>query len=183
MDTGNKICAFVVFLATICLAGIFIVSAAFSERNVLAENPVNGSEAPIYKVGNETEKKVQLADFGTAAPTSKPSEAPAEQPSSDVMISLGTFKVTAFCHCEKCCPGTADGITFTETNVKEGRTIAADPNVIPFGSTIIVDGHEYIVEDTGGWTGNQLDIYMESHQEALEYGVQYHEVFITSMSK
>lgn len=184
MNTGNKICAFITCFAALGLAAIFFIATAVEERNVLADKPVNSSDAPVIKVGTGDEKAQFLSPVdGTSAPTSEPSIEPTEAATAEAMVSLGVFKVTAYCHCELCCPGTADGITFTETNVKEGRTIAADPNVIPFGSTIIVDGHEYIVEDKGGWIGNQVDIYMESHQEALEYGVQYHEVFITSTSK
>ena len=62
---------------------------------------------------------------------------------------LGTFTVTHYCPCEICCNKT-DGVTFTGTKAIEGRTVAVDPNVIPLGSTVIIDGHEYIAEDIGG---------------------------------
>ena len=57
-------------------------------------------------------------------------------------------------------------------------TVAADTNVLPFGTILLIDGHEYIVEDRGSAIdGNEIDVYFESHQEALEHGVQYKEIF------
>ena len=61
---------------------------------------------------------------------------------------------------------------------KEGVTIAADINVLPYGTKVIIDGHEYIVQDRGGViNGNRIDIYFESHQDALNFGVQYKEIY------
>lgn len=92
-------------------------------------------------------------------------------------ISLGKYKLTAYCACEKCC-GKCDGITASGVRAKEGVTIAADTRVLPFGTKVIIDGHEYIVQDRGGAIkGNKIDIYFDHHQEALEFGVQYKEIF------
>lgn len=94
------------------------------------------------------------------------------------IISLGEFQLTAYCACKKCC-GKSDGITKTGTKATEGRTIAVDPRVIPLGSEVVIDGHKYIAEDVGGAVkGNKIDLYFDSHQEALEFGLQYKEVFM-----
>lgn len=94
------------------------------------------------------------------------------------ITSLGEYKLTAYCSCEKCC-GKTDGITASGVKAKQGVTIAADTNVIPFDSTILIDGHEYIVQDKGGAIkGNRIDVYFESHEEALQFGVQYKEIFL-----
>lgn len=92
---------------------------------------------------------------------------------------LGEFKITAYCACEKCCGKSADGITATGTIATEGRTIAVDPKVIPYGSIVEIDGIDYIAEDCGGAIKeNRIDIFFESHQVALEWGVQYHDVYM-----
>ena len=79
---------------------------------------------------------------------------------------------TAYCGCVQCC-GKSDCITATGTRATEGRTIAADPRVIPYGTHVLINGHEYIVEDCGGAiNGNRIDIYFESHADALQFGVQ-----------
>ena len=91
---------------------------------------------------------------------------------------IGTFTVTHYCPCYACCKKT-DGITFTGTQATEGRTVAVDPDVIPLGSTVVIDGQGYIAEDIGGAIkGNRIDRYMDNHQEALNAGVVQAEVWI-----
>lgn len=51
--------------------------------------------------------------------------------------------------------------------------VAADPAVLPMGTEIELDGHTYTVQDTGGAiAGNRLDLYFDSHEDALRWGVQ-----------
>lgn len=89
-----------------------------------------------------------------------------------------TFVLTAYCACKKCC-GKNDGITATGTKASEGRTIAVDPNKIPYGTKVVIDGQTYIAEDCGGAIkGNRIDLYFDSHQEALNFGRQTKEVTI-----
>ena len=97
----------------------------------------------------------------------------------DPFTWLGKFKITAYCPCSKCCGQWADGVTSTGVTATEGRTIAVDPKVIPYGSKVMIAGNEYIAEDCGGAIKeNRIDIYFESHDDALEYGVQTHDVYI-----
>ena len=92
---------------------------------------------------------------------------------------LGEFKITAYCACEKCCGKYASGYTSIGAKATQGRTIAVDPNVIPYGSIVEINGHEYVAEDCGGAIKqNRIDIYFDSHQDALNYGVQYHDVYL-----
>lgn len=83
------------------------------------------------------------------------------------------FTVTAYCPCEKCCGAYANGYTATGAKATQGVTIAADPDVLPMGTKIELDGHTYTVQDTGGAiAGNRLDLYFDSHEDALRWGVQ-----------
>ena len=101
----------------------------------------------------------------------------------DIGEPLGEFTLTAYCPCMKCC-GKTDGITATGTTAAEGRTIAVDPRVIPYGSAVTLyfaDGtsHTYTAEDCGGGIkGNRLDIYFDDHQAALQFGVQSAMVYV-----
>jgi len=96
---------------------------------------------------------------------------------------LGLFELTAYCPCSACC-GKDDGITATGTQAAEGRTVAVDPNVIPYGTTIEViypDGSraQYVAEDCGGAIKAQrLDVFFEDHQAALKFGIQSAYVFL-----
>jgi 3D (Asp-Asp-Asp) domain-containing protein len=71
-----------------------------------------------------------------------------------------------------------DGTTASGEETQAGRTIAADPEVLPLGTKILVTGAgkysgEYVVTDTGELVkGRRLDIFMNSHQEAKRFGVR-----------
>lgn len=94
-------------------------------------------------------------------------------------VSLGKFKLTAYCTCPKCCGKWADGVTATGTRATPGRTIAVDPDVIPLGSKVYINGFEYTAEDTGSAIkGHRIDVLFPNHEEALNFGVQYAEVAI-----
>lgn len=96
---------------------------------------------------------------------------------------LGEFRLTAYCPCMKCC-GKTDGITSTGTLAAEGRTIAVDPRVIPYGSAVTIyfaDGtvHTYTAEDCGGAIKeNRIDVFFSSHDAALAFGVQSAMVYV-----
>lgn len=97
---------------------------------------------------------------------------------------LGDFLCTAYCPCSICCGEYADGTTATGTRATAGRTIATDPAEIPAGSHVAVyyeDGAyaEYIAEDTGsGVHGQHIDVYYNTHQEALQHGVRAAQVYL-----
>ena len=78
----------------------------------------------------------------------------------------------------ECC-GKTDGITASGTKAKEGRTIAVDPEIIPLGTEVEINGHTYRAEDVGGMIGgNRIDIFVESHDKALELGTYKTEVIV-----
>ena len=85
---------------------------------------------------------------------------------------IGDFKITAYCSCATCC-GTSTGITASGAKVQAGLTIAVDPNVIPLGEYVSFNDHIYHAEDTGGAIkGNHIDLYMNSHQDAQNWGTR-----------
>lgn len=92
--------------------------------------------------------------------------------------SLGRFKITHYCSCFYCTGSWGPSHTASGTVPAQGRTIAVDPSVIPLGSQVIINGHVYTAEDTGGAIkGKVIDIYMGSHAAALAGGVYYAEVY------
>lgn len=67
--------------------------------------------------------------------------------------------------------------TATGVMPSAGQTIAVDPRVIPLGSHVLINGKEYIAQDTGGLIkGNRIDIFMDSEAECVNFGAQYIEV-------
>ena len=99
--------------------------------------------------------------------------------------SLGVFNLTAYCTCKICCGKNSPEVTGRPSKTRsgthpvQGRTVAVDPNVIPLGTHIFINGHEYVAEDTGSWVdGEDVDIFFDSHKEALIFGRQKAEVFV-----
>ena len=70
--------------------------------------------------------------------------------------------------------------TSTGKQPKEGRTIAVDPKVIPYGSIIYIQDYGYfIAEDCGGAIKqNRIDIYTNSHSYAIQQGKKVANVWI-----
>lgn len=73
--------------------------------------------------------------------------------------------------------GTGAGITASGRRVTPYVSCAVDPDVIPLGSTIMIEYNGEMVylraDDTGGSIkGNRLDIAVKGHQEALSLGVK-----------
>lgn len=93
----------------------------------------------------------------------------------------GAFMCSAYC-CEEyphICGG--NGITASGTPVTAGLTVAVDPDVIPLGTALYIEGIGIrIAQDTGGAvTGQKIDVAVETHAEAESWtGWGTHNVWI-----
>ncbi len=89
---------------------------------------------------------------------------------------LGSFTASAYCSCSNCSGGHA--LTYSGTVPLANHTIAADLDLYPIGTKLMIDGVVYTVEDMGhGVDGNWLDIYFDTHEEALAYGLKTVDVY------
>lgn len=173
-----KKAAFAVFpiLPTIVLCIVLIIAAFAHANNNANQEPENRSESEIKSV-EETEG-IDVTDFVV------------EDETKTQLTDLGTFRITAYCPCEVCCgkwalnrpideSGEVIVYTASMTRAKANWTIAADTSILPFGTRVVIDGKEYEVQDRGGAIkGNKIDIYFDSHEEALQFGVQYKNIFL-----
>lgn len=103
-----------------------------------------------------------------------------EQQAVDVSY-VGDFMCTAYCT-EKyphIC-GTGDGITASGQPVQAGVTVAADPDVFPYGTVLYIEGVGIrVVQDTGDLGGGQLDVAVDTHENALKWsGYGTHAVYV-----
>ncbi|SFF02418.1 peptidoglycan-binding protein [Alteribacillus iranensis] len=92
-----------------------------------------------------------------------------------------TLQVNATAYTADCtgCSGiTATGVDLNAN--RNAKVIAVDPDVIPLGSKVRVEGHGvYTAADTGGAiNGNRIDIHMPNKGQALEFGRRNLEVTI-----
>ena len=92
---------------------------------------------------------------------------------------LGVFDITGYCSCEVCCGKKEIYLTKSETIPRAGYTVAADPSILEMGTKVEIGGIVYTVEDTGeSVTGNVIDIYFDTHEEAVRFGRQRKEVYL-----
>jgi|SRR5690625_3355672 3D (Asp-Asp-Asp) domain-containing protein len=98
---------------------------------------------------------------------------------------LGEFVITAYTAGpestgkERGDPGY--GVTATGTTVQEGRTIAADWDVLPPNTEVKIEGFEgtFIVEDKGSAVnGKHIDVYTPDLEKAINWGKQARSVVI-----
>ena len=135
----------------------------------------NASEAEVAAFSNEsTQAEAENADEAAITEntdTNTAAEAPAE-------IYAGRFTTTAYCSCRRCCRG-GKNRTKSGTIPQAGHTISADLRVFPLGTKLRINGVVYTVEDSGsGIRGNKLDIFFNSHSQALQYGKRSADVYI-----
>jgi len=167
-----------------------ISGGAESTKNRVLQEGEEGLKRVTYKVKyqNDTEiEKIQISEEIVKEPKDKiiqvrsnvvssrsstPSRASyAENNTSGSTVKI--YKVTAYCPCSKCCGKYANGYTSSGTKATPGRTVAA-PSNMSFGTKLNINGKTYVVEDRGGAIkGNRIDVYVNTHSEALAWGVKY----------
>ncbi|SFA97012.1 3D (Asp-Asp-Asp) domain-containing protein [Lentibacillus halodurans] len=96
-----------------------------------------------------------------------------------------TITVTATAYTADC--NGCSGITSTGVDLNDNpnaKVIAVDPNVIPLGSEVYVEGYGYATAaDVGGAiNGNKIDIHVPTKDEANDWGVRTVDVTIVNES-
>lgn len=125
------------------------------------------AEIRIIEVVSET-----IVEETTEAET-EPETAPEEN-----WVSLGVFKVTAYCPCRKC-NGNNRKVARDGTSLVPYWTIATDWSVIPKRTKVRIGDHIWEVHDTGnGIRGNRIDLCYPTHQAALDWGIRKCEIFV-----
>lgn len=96
--------------------------------------------------------------------------------------SLGQVVTSGYCSCRICCGIWSGGPTASGVYPKGNHTIAVDASnpFVPMGTKVIMNGIEYVVEDTGGFAryGVQFDVYYDNHAAASAHGHQTWEAYI-----
>ncbi len=93
------------------------------------------------------------------------------------------MRVTAYCPCAKCCGQYADGITANGHRIAYGDRFVAADRQYAFGTQMIIPGYHgdrtvKVLDRGGAIKGNRLDVFFNTHAEALEWGVRYLDVKI-----
>lgn len=170
-----------------------VSKGASNTKNKILQEGVEGKKKVTYKVKYQNDleiertkiseeivqepvdKIIQVSSNTTSSRSSTTTRSSSSQTSSSTSSSSSVkiYKVTAYCSCTKCCGSHANGYTASGTKAVAGRTVAASSN-LAYGTKLNINGKTYVVEDRGGAiTGNRIDIYVNSHSEALAWGVKY----------
>lgn len=91
------------------------------------------------------------------------------------LLETLTVNASAYCPCEICCEEYANGYTADGSKATAGYTIAA-PSIYDFGTLFYIPYFDRVfeVEDRGGAIqDNRIDIYFDTHTEALQFGRQH----------
>lgn len=174
-------------LIRITLLGILLIAFVACSAAEMETWEEDQQPAPAEAV--EAAPAAIMTRQAPASPTPTPTPTPEPEPEEE-WTSLGTFDLTAYCSCETCCgywatvrPHDENGnpIVYTASGAiaEAGTTIAVDPNIIPYGTTVKIDDHIYIAQDTGGAIkGNRVDVYHDDHKTARAFEVRDAEVFV-----
>lgn len=164
-----------------------VSNGAATTRNAVIQYGKNGEKKVTYKVTYKEDEELSREKLSEEIIKNSVDKIVQVQ-SKSVIVSRssfsrvtgtsgksGVYKVTAYCACMQCC-GKTNGITASGAKATANHTIAA-PRTFAFGTKVVINGTTYVVEDRGGAIqGNRIDIYMNSHAEALRWGVRYVEV-------
>ena len=161
-----------------------VSDGAKETKNQVLQEGKEGKREVTYRVKYQNEVEIDRKEINSVVieePVNKIIQVKAKQvtsrgsslPRTTGGNSSGTiYKITAYCPCSKCC-GKATGRTASGTKATPGRTVAASSKYA-FGTKLNIGGHIYTVEDRGGAiTGNKIDIFVNSHSEAFQWGVRY----------
>lgn len=96
--------------------------------------------------------------------------------------SLGQVVTSGYCNCSICCGQWSGGPTASGAMPTSNHTIAVDATnpFVPIGTHVVMNGVEYVVEDTGAFAryGVQFDVYYDNHAAASAHGHQTWEAYI-----
>lgn len=150
------------------IAGIALIAlvGCISVKNAIASQGCDSELAAYQSPYEFTMEQLALEQKEKDAEIIKEAEAKKEE--EPELVSLGVYKISAYCPCEKCCLK-SDGITASGVKASPNRTVAVDG--IPFGTRLLIDGNEYIVEDRVGSGKRLIDVFFSTHDEALNSGL------------
>lgn len=155
------------------MCAALVLGCALTGFTVTNTNPDDCQDAiaapiPTIKEFNELDKEIFI-DAPEPDVVIEKESAPTQFPER-TLVSLGEYRISAYCPCKKCCLK-SDGITASGVKATPNRTVAVDG--IPFGTRLLIDGDEYVVEDRVGSGKRLIDVFFPTHEEALNSGLWY----------
>ena len=97
-----------------------------------------------------------------------------------VYDAAGEFRVTAYCGCSVCNGKWTGYPAANGEALTRGLTIAVDPDVIPLGSYLLIEGVGLRkAQDTGSAVcGKVVDVYFETHADTAQWNTRTLKVWV-----
>ena len=146
------------------------------ERTMISEEIIRNPIEKIVQISTKiTSRSGSRANYSTEA---LPASVAGIEPT---VVSMNT---SAYCACVRCC-GKSNGITSSGAKATEWYTVAAGSGY-PIGTVIYIpaladkpNGGWFVVQDRGGAiSNNRIDVYMGSHQAAINFGRRNLECYV-----
>lgn len=142
-----------------------------------ASEAKQSNESSETNESNEAKSEDKTASASSSSEdSSNSSSSESETKSAGKTMQMEATAYTAYCN-------GCSGVTRTGIDLRANpnqKVVAVDPNVIPLGTRVHVEGYgEAIAGDTGGAIkGNKIDLYVQTKDEAYTFGRQQVEVTI-----
>lgn len=157
-----------------------VVDTTTSNTTVTTEKITDVSAEETQTTTQETasaqkskSSQTEVTTAETEVRTTTTTQAETENIDGYTTTYLGEFKLTAYF-----CDTWSSGYTASGTVPQANHTIAASKEY-PFGTKFLINGVVYTVEDRGGAIqGNILDVYFNTYDECINFGVQYADVYL-----
>lgn len=175
-------------------------SAMFSGEKEVVQEGQTGLQSDTYLVtyrdgeyyseelvtSEVTDPVTEIVAVGTISNTSTSTSSSSDDEDSEDESTASDLVAPNGMSCSKVltCKATAyhepEGSLTKSGTLSRVGAIAVDPSVIPLGTKLYVEGYGYCVaEDTGGLIkGNRIDVYFNSDEECINWGVQNVTVYI-----
>lgn len=141
------------------LSVVMFVVIGLTSQNKELEKTVDKQQQMMYDKEKELEDmRVEIQRLHDLLYLEQNSEEAADN--NRVTTDSRTFEITHYTHTGN---NTASGVYPVA-----GRTVAC--NSLPFGTIVEINGHEYVVEDRVGLSGNVIDIFVDTEHEAIQKG-------------
>lgn len=173
VDLMNKVFLMGVFLVlpvTLCIT---------ANEQLNSDDSIESSSSIVQVVSAETVSIVESLEQSIVS-----------EPVQEISkTDLGSFTITAYCACKKCCGKWAlnrpNGIVYGAAGIELISGLSVASNAFEFGTELEIDGYgKVIVHDrTAEWVyekykGKIVDIYFNTHEEAVKFAKQTRKVFI-----
>jgi len=157
-------------------------SSVSNEPEITEAEPLKSVKLKVAQTKVENTSNKKLKDSETNTDRNKESKNKSDTEPPEVWETI-KMRVTAYCPCPICCGEYSDGVTACGHKIRPGDTFVAADRRYSFYTEMLIPGYSNsrpvkVLDRGGAIKGNRLDVFYATHQEALQWGVQYLEVKI-----